>query len=95
MTEEEYVKMLSSEARQDFQKLEKGEITFLELAEKYKQTTKKVTLMNAYTAWKSQEEYNELRKAKRNADYFAMLDKSMSEAEAGGFVIKNVEEQDE
>lgn len=40
----------------------------------------------------SETEYNEMLKAKRNADYLAMLDKSMSEAKAGGFVTKNIEE---
>ena len=38
----------------------------------------------------SEKEYNEMLKAKRNADYLAMLDKSM--AEAGGFVMKTIEE---
>lgn len=33
-----------------------------------------------------------LEKAKRNADYFAMLDKSMAEAEAGRFITKNIAE---
>ena len=32
----------------------------------------------------SEAEYNEMMKAKRNAEYLAMLDKSMAEAEAGG-----------
>ena len=36
--------------------------------------------------------YNEMMKAKRNAEYLAMLDKSMAEAEAGGFVTKSIEE---
>jgi antitoxin YefM len=40
----------------------------------------------------SEKEYNELQKAKRNAEYLAMLDKSIAEAEAGGFVIKTIEE---
>ena len=35
----------------------------------------------------SEAEYNEMMKAKRNADYLAMIDKSMAEAEAGGFVV--------
>lgn len=34
----------------------------------------------------SETEYNEIMRAKRNADYLAMLDKSMAEAEAGGFI---------
>ena len=33
----------------------------------------------------SESDYNEMMKAKRNADYLAMIDKSMAEAEAGGF----------
>lgn len=40
----------------------------------------------------SEKEYNEMLKAKRNAEYLAMLDKSISEAEKGGFVIKTIAE---
>ena len=40
----------------------------------------------------SEREYNEMMKAKRNAEYLAMLDKSMAEAEVGGFVAKSIEE---
>ena len=40
----------------------------------------------------SEAEYNELAKAKRNAEYLAMLDKSMAEAAAGGFTVKTVAE---
>lgn len=40
----------------------------------------------------SESEYNEIMKAKRNAEYLAMLDKSMGEAKAGGFVTKTIEE---
>lgn len=40
----------------------------------------------------SEAEYNELTKAKRNADYLKMLDRSMEEAKAGGFVIKSFDE---
>lgn len=40
----------------------------------------------------SEKEYNDLLKAKRNAEYLAMLDKSMAEAESGGFVMKTMEE---
>lgn len=40
----------------------------------------------------SETEYNEIMRAKRNADYLAMLDKSMTEAEAGGFIVKNIDE---
>ncbi len=40
----------------------------------------------------SESEYNEIMKAKRNAEYRAMLDKSMAEAEAGGFITKTVAE---
>ena len=39
----------------------------------------------------SEAKYNEMMKAKRNAEY-PMLDKSMAEAEAGGFVTKSIEE---
>lgn len=38
----------------------------------------------------SESEYNEIMKAKRNAEYLA--DKSMAEAEAGGFITKTVDE---
>ena len=31
-------------------------------------------------------------KAKRNAEYLSMLDKSMAEAEAGKFIMKSIEE---
>lgn len=37
----------------------------------------------------SEAEYNEMMKAKRNAEYLAMLDKSMAEAEAGGFITES------
>ena len=40
----------------------------------------------------SEFEYNEMVKAKKNAEYLAMLDRSMAEAEAGGFVEKSIEE---
>ena len=40
----------------------------------------------------SENEYNEMVKAKRNADYLAMIDKSMAEAEAGGFIAKSISE---
>lgn len=40
----------------------------------------------------SQNEYNDMLKAKRNADYLAMLDKSMNEANAGGFITKSLSE---
>lgn len=40
----------------------------------------------------SETEYNDIMKAKRNADYLAMLDKSIAEAEAGGFITKNIDE---
>ncbi len=40
----------------------------------------------------SESEYNEIMKAKRNAECLAMLDKSMAEAEAGGFITKTVDE---
>lgn len=40
----------------------------------------------------SEVEYNEIMKAKRNADYLTMIDKSMAEAENGGFIVKSLEE---
>jgi antitoxin YefM len=40
----------------------------------------------------SEKEYNDLQKAKRNAEYLAMIDKSMAEAEAGKFITKTIEE---
>ena len=40
----------------------------------------------------SESEYNEIMKAKRNAEYLAMLDRSMAEAEAGGFVTRKMDE---
>lgn len=40
----------------------------------------------------SQNEYNDMLKAKRNAEYLAMLDKSMAEAKAGGFISKSIDE---
>ena len=38
----------------------------------------------------SENEYNEIIKAKKNADYLAMLDKSMAEAENGGIVTNDI-----
>ncbi len=43
----------------------------------------------------SETEYNEMLKAKRNAEYLAMLDKSIAEAEAGGFIVKKQVELEE
>ena len=40
----------------------------------------------------SEYEYNEMMKAKKNADYLAMIDKSMAESEAGGFIAKSIDE---
>ena len=40
----------------------------------------------------SENKYNEIMKAKRNAEYLSMLDKSLEEAETGGFVIKTMED---
>lgn len=40
----------------------------------------------------SEAEYNEILKAKRNAEYLAMLEKSMAEAAAGGFITKTMDE---
>ena len=38
---------------------------------------------------------NQMMKAKRNADYLAMLDKSMAEAESGVFITKTLTELEE
>lgn len=43
----------------------------------------------------SEREYNEIMKAKRNADYLTMLDKSMAEAKTGGFITKTIAELEE
>lgn len=43
----------------------------------------------------SEKEYNEIIKAKKNAEYLAMLDKSMAEAKAGEFIVKNIAELEE
>lgn len=40
----------------------------------------------------SEKEYNDIMKAKRNADYLEMLDKSIKEAETGGFITKTIDE---
>ena len=40
----------------------------------------------------SESEYNEMMKAKKNVEYLAMIDKSMAEAEAGGFITKTITE---
>lgn len=40
----------------------------------------------------SENKYNEIMKAKRNAEYLSMLDKSLEEAESGGFVTKTMED---
>lgn len=38
----------------------------------------------------SEREYNEIMKAKNNAEYLAMVDRSIAEAEAGGFIKKSI-----
>lgn len=43
----------------------------------------------------SETEYNQMMKAKRNAEYLTMLDKSIAEAEAGGFIVKSIAELEE
>ena len=43
----------------------------------------------------SEKEYNEMLKAKKNAEYLAMLDKSIAEAEQGGFIVKSIDELEE
>ena len=43
----------------------------------------------------SEAEYNELQKAKRNAEYLAMLDKSMEQLEAGNTISFTMDEMKE
>ena len=43
----------------------------------------------------SEKEYNEMLKAKKNAEYLAMLDKSVAEAEQGDFIVKSIDELEE
>lgn len=40
----------------------------------------------------SQDDYNAMLKAARNADYLAMIDKSINELEKGGFITKSLDE---
>ena len=40
----------------------------------------------------SESEYNEIMRFKKNADYLAMIDKSIAEAEAGGHIVKSIAE---
>jgi antitoxin YefM len=40
----------------------------------------------------SENEYNELQKTKKNAEYLAMLNQSIEEAKAGNFIFKTIEE---
>lgn len=40
----------------------------------------------------SQMEYEELQRAKRNAEYYAMLEESMKQIKEGKVVIKSIEE---
>ena len=40
----------------------------------------------------SEREYNDLIKARRNAEYLTMLDQSMSEISSGGIVSKSLDE---
>lgn len=42
----------------------------------------------------SLDEFNSLMKAKRNAGYLEMLDKSMAQAEKGGLIVKSVDERE-
>lgn len=43
----------------------------------------------------SENKYNDMLKAKKNAEYLDMLDKSMTEAENGGFITKTISELEE
>ena len=40
----------------------------------------------------SEAEYNKIIKVQKNAEYLAMLDKSIKEAEAGKFIVKTPDE---
>lgn len=40
----------------------------------------------------SETEYNKIIKDRKNEEYLAVLDRSMAEAESGGFIVKTVEE---
>lgn len=40
----------------------------------------------------SEAEYNTLMKEKRNAEYLAMLEKSVAEAEQGGLIVNTIDE---
>lgn len=40
----------------------------------------------------SEQEYNDLQKAKRNAEYLAKLDRSFAQLERGEVIIKSMEE---
>lgn len=40
----------------------------------------------------SEKEYNDLQKAKRNADYLAMINRSVAQLERGEIVVKSMEE---
>ena len=40
----------------------------------------------------SEDEYNDIIKAKRNVEYLAMLDRAMSEVETGKFILKSIDE---
>lgn len=40
----------------------------------------------------SEKEYNDLQKAKRNADYLSMIDRSVAQLERGEVVVKSMEE---
>ena len=43
----------------------------------------------------SESVYNEMEKKIKNAEYLAMLDQSIAEAESGGFVTKTIDELEE
>ena len=40
----------------------------------------------------SEKEFNDMRKAAKNAEYLTMIDKSMEELKSGGFVTKTLDE---
>lgn len=37
-------------------------------------------------------DYNDMAKEKKNAEYLKMLDKSIAEAEKGGFIVKSCDD---
>ena len=58
-------------------------------------TDKGMDVRNNFKEWcnkVSEQEYNELQKAKRNAEYLAKLDRSFEQLERGEVIVKSMEE---